>query len=153
MDTLTDLGTLMSQIIKFCDRLLISTLLVHTGCYNKALVADNNRNLFFRVLEIWSPNQGISVIAFWWEHSSWFITIAFSLGPHVVKGARELCGVLLPFMGALHSWPIYLPNAPPPKTITLSFWILTLVKFLDCSIYYSRFLPYFLKLYNSKETN
>ena len=57
-------------------------------------------------------------------------TTAFLLCPHVVEGPRECSRVpilrtLVPFRRILPSWPHYLPEAPPPDTITLGKWVST----------------------------
>lgn len=55
----------------------------------------------------------------------------FLLYPHMEEGGtlqHVLRKALIPFIRVPHSWPNYLPNAPPPPTITLG------VRILRCKI-------------------
>ena len=66
-------------------------VLVHSGWYNKILQTGwfmNHRNLFLMVLE--AEKSKIKVPA---RSPSWFIADAVLLCPHVMEGAKELCGV------------------------------------------------------------
>ena len=56
------------------------------------------------------------MVAFWWGLVSWFIAGAFSMSPHMVEGAGDLCGTpfirtLIPFVRAPPSWPNH-PQRP-----------------------------------------
>lgn len=85
--------------------------------------------------------KGTSMAAFWWRPSSWFIAGAFSLCPHLVEGARGLCGSLWlgtmpihqgssckgPTYQCYHLWGLgfHLSKLPGKRTGLLCLWPLS----------------------------
>lgn len=64
------------------------------------------------------------MVKFWWMASYGLQMVYFLLCPHMVVGARELCGAsflkaLILIIWALPLWPNHLPKFPSPNTITL----------------------------------
>lgn len=108
-------------------QLRTSYLSVHVGCCNKISQIRwliNSSSLFLTVLESGCFGSGGQ----YGQVRALFLTVDFSLEPHIAEGVRKRCEVslvrtLIPFIWASSSGSKHLPKAPPPVTVTLGIEI------------------------------
>lgn len=124
--------------------LVLKGVLVYLSCYNKIPdgAACKQQKFIFLSRRLEVRDQGASTVGFWWGPlPDYRLPASHSVllwWEESGSSAESLIRALIPFMRALSSWPIYLPKALPPKTITLEvrvstyeFWgvhILTIAK-------------------------